>query len=746
MEVFVTIEKAKDGSYWCQTETEILGGYLTSTGRTIEEAKENLNECLAEAKEDLERRQMKKGIMMALALTAALTAGAQGTAEDYRRAAELPQKFAASQVSGWVSGVEWKDDSTYTLKYYSDPAPQQERSRRRPETRRTETKQGPQKLERHWMNEDDERWGAPVPSPDSTMVAYIKNDNVYVSQRDGKDERALSLDGTLGAYYSARIQWSPDGKYVAACRIRPVSQKRYVYYVESSPKSQLQPILHQQEYAKPGDERTQKTPCIFEVKTGRAVIPDNALFSNQYDLWGPEWLADSRTLVFEYNERGHKVFRVLALDAESGKVRSVMEETSKTFVNYSRHFRQNIKGDTQMIWMSERDNWNHLYLIDVASGKTLKQLTRGEWVVRKVLHVDEERGLIFFTASGMNKDEDPYHVHYCTVGLDGKGLRDLTPEKANHKATFNKSYTRLVDTYSKADQAPVTVLRTVDGGEPQVLAKADISKIESKGWKAPEIFTAPGRDGKTPMWGLIYRPTNFDPSRSYPVIEYIYSGPGDAYVPKDFQSFNWYISSLAELGFIVVQLDAMGTSYRGKAFEEVCYKNLKDAGLPDRIAWIKAAAKRYPYMDIDRVGIFGCSAGGQESTNAVLLHGDFYKAAFSACGCHDNRMDKIWWNEQWMGWPVDSSYIECSNVENAHRLDRPLMLLVGELDDNVDPASTMQVVNALVKAGKDFELVVLPGEHHTMGGSYGEHKRFDFFVRHLMGVNPPKWSDLKKTE
>ena len=746
MEVFVTIEKAKDGSYWCQTETEILGGYLTSTGRTIEKAKENLNECLAEAKEDLERRQMKKGIMMALALTAALTAGAQGTAEDYRRAAELPQKFAASQVSGWVSGVEWKDDSTYTLKYYSDPAPQQERPSQRQEMRRTETKQGPQKLERHWMNEDDERWGTPVPSPDSTMVAYIKNDNVYVSQRDGKDERALSLDGTLGAYYSARIQWSPDGKYVAACRIRPISQKRYVYYVESSPKSQLQPILHQQEYAKPGDERTQKTPCIFEVKTGRAVIPDNALFSNQYDLWGPEWLADSRTLVFEYNERGHKVFRVLALDAESGKVRSVIEETSKTFVNYSRHFRQNIKGDTQMFWMSERDNWNHLYLIDVASGKTLKQLTRGEWVVRKVLHVDEERGLIFFTASGMNKDEDPYHVHYCTVGLDGKGLRDLTPEKANHKATFNKSYTRLVDTYSKADQAPVTVLRAVDGGEPQVLAKADISKLESKGWKAPEIFTAPGRDGKTPMWGLIYRPTNFDPSRSYPVIEYIYSGPGDAYVPKDFQSFNWYISSLAELGFIVVQLDAMGTSYRGKAFEEVCYKNLKDAGLPDRIAWIKAAAKRYPYMDIDRVGIFGCSAGGQESTNAVLLHGDFYKAAFSACGCHDNRMDKIWWNEQWMGWPVDSSYIECSNVENAHRLERPLMLLVGELDDNVDPASTMQVVNALVKAGKDFELVVLPGEHHTMGGSYGEHKRFDFFVRHLMGVNPPKWSDLKKTE
>ena len=203
------------------------------------------------------------------------------------------------------------------------------------------------------------------------------------------------------------------------------------------------------------------------------------------------------------------------------------------------------------------------------------------------------------------------------------------------------------------------------------------------------------------------------------------------------------MNSLAELGFIVVQVDGMTTSYRSKKFEEVCYKNLKDAGLPDHIAWIKAAAKKYPYMDIDRVGIFGVSAGGQESTAAVLAYPEFYKAAFSACGCHDNRMDKIWWNELWMGYPVDDSYKACSNVENAHLLQRPLMLLVGELDDNVDPASTMQVVDALIKANKDFELVVLPGEHHTMGEDYGEHKRFDFFVRNLLGINPPAWSEIK---
>ena len=217
-------------------------------------------------------------------------------------------------------------------------------------------------------------------------------------------------------------------------------------------------------------------------------------------------------------------------------------------------------------------------------------------------------------------------------------------------------------------------------------------------------------------------------------------------MPKSFIPYNWTTTSLAELGFIVVQLDAMGTSFRSKEFEEVCYKNLKDAGLPDRIAWIKAAAKKYPYMDIDRVGIYGCSAGGQESTAAVLQYPEFYKAAYSACGCHDNRMDKIWWNEQWMGYPVDESYAESSNVEMAHQLQRPLMLVVGEMDDNVDPASTMQLVNALIKAGKDFELVVLPGERHTMGGTFGDHKRYDFFVRTLMHKFAPDWSEFSEPE
>lgn len=597
--------------------------------------------------------------------------------------------------------------------------------------------------ERHWMEVDDEKEGRPVTSPDGKWTAFIKNDNVYVREVATGKEKQLSQDGTLSNYSSSYIQWSPDSKSVVSCRIRPV-EKRYVYYVESSPADQAQPKLHKQEYAKPGDELRFKVPCIFEVESGRRLIPSTELFSHQYELSGPMWNADSKAITFEYNERGHKVYRVLEMSAVDGSVRTLIEEKEEKYVNYPRIYRNYLSDGKRIIWSSERDNYNHLYLYDRATGKPLNQITKGEWYVRGVQHVDEANEVIYFSANGMKKGEDPYLIHYYRINFDGSNLVELTPEEGMHQCWYSSDYKYLVDVYSKVDQAPIAVLRDAKNGKIHMqLDKADISALLANGWKAPEVFSAKGRDGKTDMWGVIYRPSNFDPSKKYPVIEYIYSGPGDQYVPKTFSSYNWWMTSLAELGFIVVQVDGMTTSFRSKEFEEVCYKNLKDAGLPDHIAWIKAAAQKYPYMDIDRVGIFGCSAGGQESTGAVLFHPEFYKAAYSACGCHDNRMDKIWWNELWMGYPVDESYSACSNVDNAHLLSRPLMLVVGELDDNVDPASTMQVVNALIKANKDFELVVIPGAHHTMGEDFGEHKRYDFFVRHLMGITPPSWDKVK---
>lgn len=604
----------------------------------------------------------------------------------------------------------------------------------------------PRPQEKHWMEIDEEKDGDPVTSPDGKYIAFIKNQNVYVKELATGKEKELSIDGTLSNYYSVYIKWSPDSKKVAANKIRPV-QKRYVYYVESSPADQSQPKLHKQEYAKPGDELPFYIPCIFDVETGKATIPSTELFSNQYSLNGNEmkWNDDSKAITFEYNQRGHQVYRILELSAETGKVRPLVEETSDKYVNYARYFRHDLKDGKRLIWMSERDNYEHLYMYDRASGKPLYQITKGDWYVRQVLKVDEEKELIYFTANGIQKNEDPYFIRYYRIGFDGKGMTDLTPETGMHRAWFSEDMKYLVDTYSMVDKAPETVLRDASNGKVIMpIEKADISKLLAEGWKAPEVFVAKGRDGKTDMWGLIQRPTNFDPNKKYPIIEYIYQGPGSQYVPKTFRPFDYYMTPIAELGFIVVMVDGMGTSFRSREFENICYKNLKDAGLPDHIAWIKAAAEKYPYMDIDKVGIYGCSAGGQESTAAVLFHPEFYKCAYSACGCHDNRMDKIWWNELWMSYPIGEQYKESSNVDNAHLLSRPLMLVVGELDDNVDPASTMQVANALIKANKDFELVVIPGAHHTVGEAFGEHKRYDFFIRNLWGTNPPKWSELEQ--
>lgn len=596
---------------------------------------------------------------------------------------------------------------------------------------------------RHWMEVDDEKGGGPVTSPDGKWVAYVRENNVWVREKATGRERQLSYDGTIGFYYSSYIRWSPDSRKLVSCKLRP-AEKRYVYYVESSPSDQLQPRLHKQEYAKPGDELTFKVPCIFHVETGKAVVPSTELFSHQYALHAPQWTADSKHIIFDYNERGHKVYRVLECSAETGEVRPIIEETHDKYVNYTRYFRHNLADGRHIIWMSERDNWNHLYMYDRTTGRPTHQITKGEWYVREVLRVDEENKWIYFSANGVNRDEDPYHIRYYRIGFDGRNMEDLTPAKGMHSARFSADMAYLVDVCSTAEVPPVAVLRSgTDGRKVMSLEKADISRLEAAGWRKPEVFSAKGRDGKTDIWGLIYRPSNFSPDKRYPIVEYIYQGPGSQYVPKSFISYDWNMSSLAELGFIVVMVDGMSTSFRSREFENVCYQNLQDAGLPDHMAWLRAAARKYPYMDIDRVGIFGASAGGQESTNAVLLHPDFYKAAYSACGCHDNRMDKIWWNELWMGYPVGEQYRKSSNVENAHLLRRPLMLVVGELDDNVDPASTMQVADALIKARKDFELVVLPGAGHTMGELFGERKRFDFFVRHLMGVTPPSWDEVK---
>ncbi len=609
------------------------------------------------------------------------------------------------------------------------------------------SKKGPFRAEptdrRYWGANGSELSDKPVFSPDSNQTAYIKNYNLYVRSEKTKQERQLSYDGSEGEYYASTIQWSPDSKKIVTNKIRP-NAKHLIYFVRSSPDDQLQPKLENREYLKPGDALPVRRPQLFLIEEGKQISVDDALFNQQFSLSRLEWRKDSRAFTFEYNQRGHQVYRVLEVSAATGAIRPLVEEQSKTFIDYSgKRYRFDLADGKEIVWASERDGWNHLYLIDCATGKVKKQLTKGEWVVRNVVKVDTTSRSVLFAASGKTPGQDPYFIQYYRVKLDGTNLVTLTTEDANHIATFSPDFQTFVDTYSRVDMPPVTVLRSAADGSVLVeLEKADISEWEKAGWQTPEVFTAKGRDGKTDIWGIIIRPTNFDPSKKCPVIENIYAGPHGSFTPKSFMTTNRSMHELAELGFIVVQMDGMGTSNRSKAFQDVCWKNLKDAGFPDRILWMQSAAQKHPFMDLSRVGIYGTSAGGQSSAGALLFHPEFYKVAVSSCGCHDNRMDKIWWNEQWMGYPIGPQYAECSNVVNAHKLQGNLLLMVGEVDDNVDPASTMQVADALIKANKNFDLVVLPGLNHTAGGEYGEHKRRDFFVKHLLGVDPPSWTSV----
>jgi dipeptidyl aminopeptidase/acylaminoacyl peptidase len=574
-------------------------------------------------------------------------------------------------------------------------------------------------------------------SPDGRWQAFIRDGNVYLRDLQADTEFLLSSDGTAEDAYQGRLRWSPDSAKLVAMRTRQGDQ-RTVYYVESSPRDQLQPRLHSYEYLKPGDQISLRSPHLFDVATRQEIPISNDLFENPWSINDVRWDRDSSRFTFRYNQRGHQVLRVLAVDAETGEVRALVDEQSETFVDYAgKQFCRILEETREIIWMSERDGWNHLYLIDSATGEVKNQMTRGPWVVRGVERVDEQQRQVWFRAGGVYPEQDPYYVHYGRVNFDGSELTILTEGNGTHTVEVSPDGRFLIDRWSRVDQPPVTELRSArDGKLLCALERADAKALFDTGWQAPERFVAKGRDGSTDIYGVILRPMQLDPNRKYPIIEEIYAGPHGAFTPKNFRSY-YKAQALAELGFVVVKLDGMGTSHRSKKFHDVCWKNLGDSGFPDRIPWIRAAAKKYPYMDLERVGIYGGSAGGQSSTRAVLAHGDFYRVAVSDCGCHDNRMDKIWWNELWMGWPVGDHYREQSNVTQAHRLRGKLMLIVGEMDENVDPASTMQVVDALIKADKDFDLLVMPGTGHGAAETpYGTRRRNDYFVRHLLGVEP----------
>jgi dipeptidyl aminopeptidase/acylaminoacyl peptidase len=576
-----------------------------------------------------------------------------------------------------------------------------------------------------------------VASPDGRRTAFVKDHNVYLREARGPAV-ALSHDGIADdSYAEDDLRWSPDSTRLVALRTKK-GDDRKVYLIESSPHDQLQPKLESYDYLKPGDRIPIQKPHLFDVTTRASIPVSDALFAQPWGLSEPLWSRDSRHFTFLYNQRGHQVLRVVSVDARTGEARSIVDEQSKTFIDYSGKLLYRRLDDTrEILWMSERDGYNHLYLYDAETGAVKNQVTHGEWVVRSVEWVDEKQRQIWFFAGGVRPGQDPYYLHLCRVGFDGTGLTVLTGGDGTHMVDFSPDRRFFVDTWSRVDQPPVAELRRAsDGTLVRELERADAHRLLEAGWTVPERFVAKGRDGQTDIYGIIIRPSHFDPTGRYPVLEDIYAGPTAAFVPKEF-GLEEEQHALADRGFIVVQIDGMGTSFRSRAFHDVAWKNLADSGFPDRIAWMQAAAAKHPEMDLTRVGIYGGSAGGQSALRALLSHGDFYKVAVADSGCHDNRMDKIWWNEQWMGWPVDDSYIKSSNVADAHLLTGKLLLVVGELDHNVDPSSTMQVVNALIQADKDFELLVVPGGGHGAGESpYGRRRRADFFVRSLIDSKP----------
>ncbi len=665
-------------------------------------------------------------------------AGTRGPAFDHTRLAAALAKTSGKEVSAEklpIERIEFSESSDavvldafgkgwecnlgdYTLKEHSPPKPLSDPSRR---FRRGEPRQGP----------------FPNPkSPDGKWLALIKEHNVYLRSLEDGEESQLSDDGKSDDAYKEVFFWSPNSKCLVAERTK-AGEDHKVYLVASSPRDQLQPKLLSYDYLKPGDRIPLTKPHLFHVDDKKQIPISDELFANPWSVEEIRWDRDSKRFTFLYNQRGHQTLRVIAVDADSGAAHTLVDERSKTFIDYAgKQFYRYLDDSGEIIWMSERDGWNHLYLYDTKTGKVKNQITGGNWVVRGVDQIDEKKRQIWFRAGGIYPDQDPYYIHFCRVNFDGSGLTKLTEADGTHAVSFSPDRKFLIDTWSRVDKPPVSELRDAESGKLICpLESADASALLATGWKMPEPFFAKGRDGTTDIYGVIYRPSHCDPDKKYPMLEDIYAGPQSSFVPKSFSEFRRQ-QSMAELGFIVVQIDGMGTSNRSKAFHDVCWKNLADAGLPDRIAWIKAAEKKYPYLDVSRVGVYGTSAGGQSALGALLFHGDFYKAAVADCGCHDNRMDKIWWNELWMGWPIGPEYAANSNVTNAGKLQGKLLLIVGETDHNVDPASTMQVVNALIKADKDFELLVIPNADHGQDGPYGNRRRQDFFVRNLLGVEP----------
>jgi len=637
---------------------------------------------------------------------------------------------------------------------------------------------------------EEERRGEVI-SPDERWVAFTREGNIVIRERDSGNERQLTDDaepyygyGTLpegrqtaitdkllGRVLKPGIAWSPDSTRVLTYRLDERQIKEMYLLQTATPEDQVRPVLHSYKYPLPGDEHVEEAALlVIDIATAKAVPaktdPLVSLLHNPLELNLAWWSKDGQSFYVIHGARDRRQVRLLHVDAETGETRTMLEERGKTPV-YPAHIPveteiTNVReiGDGELLtWFSSKSGWGHLYLLDGETGEEHGAITSGPWNVRDIVQIDEVGRWIYFTACGREAGRDPYYRHLYRCGFDGGRLELLTPEDADHEISASPSGSYFIDTFSRIDQPQCMVLRAADGRLITDLEEADISGLLELGWRFPERFCVKARDGVTDIYGMIIRPSNYDPAKQYPVLDAIYPGPQIIRTPKAFpvaENQYWQDQALAELGFVVITIDGFGTPYRSRKFIDVATgAGFGEAGgLEDHVVGIKQLGRRDPSLDLDRVGIYGHSGGGYASTRAMLLFPDFYKAAVSSAGNHDNLDYVALWAEAWIGLYDHETYTHQDNVRLAGNLKGKLYLVHGEMDDNVHPSETLRLVDALIAANKDFELLIVPHTNHGIfdlrrglaayespwarGHTYFTRKRWDFFVRNLLGAEPPE--------
>jgi dipeptidyl aminopeptidase/acylaminoacyl peptidase len=556
--------------------------------------------------------------------------------------------------------------------------------------------------------------------------------------------------------------WSPDSKKIAT--FQQDQRKTGEMYLVSTQVGH--PKLEAWKYPLPGDENvTMIERVIIEVDQPRVIRlkmpPDQHRttlcddVSCNGDFTDVEWSADASKLAFVSTSRDHKRADLRVADAATGAIRDVLSETSATqfesgtqTVNW-----RYLPASNEIIWFTERDGWGHLYLYDLTTGKLKNQITTGDWTVTRLLKVDEKNRALYFLAGGREKGRDPYFAHFYRVNFDGKNLALLTPEDGNHDIALSPNENYFVDIFSKPDVPQTVVIRDLSGKLIANVEKTDISRLLATGWKPPTPIVVKARDNTTDLYGLMFTPTNLDPKKKYPIINYIYPGPQSGSVgSRSFSPARSDHQALAELGFVVVLIDGTCNPLRSKKFHDACYGNMADNTLPDQITGMRQLAQKYPYIDINRVGIWGHSGGGYAAAAAMFRFPDFFKVGISESGNHENRNYEDDWGERYIGLLVKdangkSNYEDQANQNYAKNLKGKLLLAHGTMDDNVPPDNTLLVVDALIKANKDFDLLMIPNARHGFGAAtyYMMRRRWDYFVRHLHGAEPPKEYELKPT-